>query len=187
MNIFLYLLFLNAIQPDTAAASVSLQIARAALEQVGVTTGYSPGYEKMGYPGGDLPPDRGVCTDVVVRAFRKAGIDLQKEIHLDMAGHFSEYPRLWNLKTTDTNIDHRRVPNQMKFLQRRGKSRAIGSEYRPGDVVAWRLPNGMHHIGIVSNEPVPGEKRYFMIHNIGEGAKSEDVLFVYRIIGHYRW
>ena len=187
MKLILILLMLKAIQPDTAATDVSLRIARAAFEQVGVTTDYSPGYVRIRYPNGDIPLEQGVCTDVTVRAFRKVGVDLQKEIHLDMSGHFAVYPKLWNLRAPDTNIDHRRVPNQMKFFQRRGKNIPIQAEYRPGDVVAWRLPSGQYHIGIVSNEKVPGEKRYFMVHNIGEGAQLEDVLNEYKIIGHYRW
>lgn len=166
---------------------VHRQIARAALEQVGVTVDYSPGYARIGYPNGDVPRDRGVCTDVVVRAFRKIGVDLQKEIHRDMTGHFAEYPKMWGLKTPDRNIDHRRVPNQMKYFQRQGKSAPVQSEYKPGDVIAWRLPGGLYHIGIVSEEQVPGKNHFFMVHNIGAGAKLEDVLFLYKIIGHYRW
>jgi uncharacterized protein YijF (DUF1287 family) len=184
---FFYLLLFNTIQPDAAPIEVHQQIARAAFEQVGVTIDYSPGYVRLKYPNGDVPQEGGVCTDVIVRAFRRIGIDLQKEIHLDMSNHFAEYPKLWNLKIPDPNIDHRRVPNQMKYFQRHEKSVPIQAEYKPGDVVAWRLSNGLYHIGIVSNEPVPGEKHHFMVHNIGEGARLEDVLFVYKIIGHYRW
>jgi uncharacterized protein len=187
MNVAICLLLLNGIQSVRKPTDTLDQIARAAFEQIGVTTGYSQGYFKINYPNGDVSQDRGVCTDVVIRAFRKAGIDLQEEIHLDMAGHFSAYPRLWGLKAPDPNIDHRRVPNKMKYFQRHGKSVPIQSEVEPGDVIAWRLPNGLYHIGIASNERVQGKNHFFMVHNIGAGAKLEDVLFLYKIIGHYRW
>jgi uncharacterized protein YijF (DUF1287 family) len=166
---------------------IHLKIAQAAFEQVGVTTIYAPGYIRLRYPGGDIPREQGVCTDVIIRAFREIGIDLQKEVHEDMAKHFKEYPKFWNMKTPDLNIDHRRVPNLMKFFKRRWKALQLDSEYKPGDIVAWQLDAGLFHIGIISKEIVPGKKRYYMIHNIGAGAQKEDVLFEYKIIGHYRW
>src|SRR5437763_3915881 len=117
-------------------------IASAALAQVGVTTAYDPAYAHLRYPGGDVPRDRGVCSDVVVRAFRAAGVDLQVAVHEDMAAHFAAYPKMWGLGHPDKNIDHRRVPNLMTYFTRRGKSLALDAPFAPGDVVAWRLPNG---------------------------------------------
>jgi len=162
-------------------------IARAALEQVGVTVLYTPGYARLSYPNGDIPQNKGVCTDVIIRAFRKMSVDLQKEVHEDMGSHFNEYPKFWNLKQPDKNIDHRRVPNLMTYFKRKRKSISIGDEYKPGDIVAWLLPSGLYHIGIVAEEMVPDERHYFIIHNIGRGAQKEDVLNAYEIIGHYRW
>jgi uncharacterized protein len=163
------------------------KIAQAAVDQVGVTTVYAPGYIRLTYPGGDIPREQGVCADVIIRALRKIGIDLQKEVHEDMTRYFTEYPKYWKMKAPDPNIDHRRVPNLMKFLQRRGKALQLDSEYKPGDIVAWQLEHGLFHIGIVSAENLPGDKRYYMIHNIGAGAQKEDVLHEFKIIGHYRW
>ena len=162
-----------------ADVPASVKLADAALAQVGVTTIYDPSYVKLRYRGGDLPKSRGVCSDVVIRAFRAIGIDLQKAVHEDMQRHFDAYPKIWGLRAPDTSIDHRRVPNLMRFFERRGKSKSIGDRYDPGDVVAWRLPNGLYHIGIVTGSGV--------VHNIGYGAKNEDVLRAFRIIGHYRW
>ena len=160
-------------------------IAAAALTQVGVTTTYDPSYVRLRYPGGDVPRDRGVCSDVVVRAFRAAGVDLQVAVHEDMRAHFAAYPKMWGMRGADANIDHRRVPNLMKFFERRSKSLALNDEYNPGDVVAWRLPGGLYHVGIVSG--IRGARDWLVVHNIGYGAKNEDVLRAYDIIGHYRW
>ncbi len=174
-------------QSDVTGSDVHKDLVRAAMEQVGVTILYTPGYVKLSYPGGDLPLDRGVCTDVVIRAFRKIGVDLQKEIHEDMRGHFSEYPQLWELKGPDKNIDHRRVPNLMTYFVRKGKAIDGDENFQPGDIVTWRLSNNLYHIGIVSEESVPDEDRYFIIHNIGEGVKKEDILLQFKTIGQYRW
>lgn len=170
-----------------ATPSLRLQhLASAAEEQVGVTRVYDSSYVRLRYPGGDVPLSRGVCADVVVRAFRKIGLDLQVALHEDMQAHFRQYPQSWGLERPDANIDHRRVPNLMKFFERRKKSISIGAPYEPGDVVAWRLSNGLYHIGIVSNlRASSGE--YLVVHNIGQGAQREDVLRAFEIIGHYRW
>jgi uncharacterized protein YijF (DUF1287 family) len=168
-----------------ALTSINHTIATAAMSQVGVTTIYDPSYAVLRYPGGDLPPQRGVCADVVVRAFRRAGIDLQREVHEDMSRNFRLYPTNWGLRAPDTNIDHRRVPNLMTFFSRRGKK--VNGEFDTGDVVAWRLSGGLYHIGIVAADIVPGTTRHYMVHNIGQGAQKEDVLNAFRIIGHYRW
>lgn len=152
---------------------------------------YTPAYVAIPYPGGDVPAHTGVCTDVVVRAYRKMGIDLQKEVHEDMRIHFEAYPKLWNLRRPDPNIDHRRVPNLMFFLTRKGASRPISNhpeDYLPGHIVCWELPSGQTHIGIVSRQKSPThERRRQIIHNIGAGQTLEDCLFDYKIIGHYRY
>jgi uncharacterized protein YijF (DUF1287 family) len=168
------------------ASVAALQIAAAAESQVGVTTVYDPSYVSLRYPGGDIPIERGVCADVVIRAFRAAGVDLQREVHEDMSRSFRLYPKMWGLRGPDTNIDHRRVPNLMTFFTRRGL-RITGGTYQTGDIVAWRLPGGLHHIGVVAKDLVPGTTRHYMIHNIGQGAQKEDVLDSFEVIGHYRW
>lgn len=161
----------------------------AARAQIGVTVSYSPRYEKLGYPNGDVAPERGVCTDVVIRAYRKQGIDLQALVHEDMGRAWDAYPKLWQLKARDSNIDHRRVPNLQTFLTRQGGALPVsrdGRDYRPGDIVTWRLPGNLPHIGIVSDQRswtgVP-----MVIHNIGAGAREENALFSYPVTGHYRW
>ena len=165
-------------------------VVESALEQTGQTTVYDPAYIKLTYPGGDLPIERGVCADVIVRAFRKGGVDLQKEVHEDMARDFAAYPNRWGLKAPDANIDHRRVPNLMTYFKRRGKALPItesAKDYEPGDVVAWDLGGGLTHIGIVVNRRARDGERYYVVHNIGAGARLEDVLFTWRQIGHYRY
>lgn len=167
--------------------NVGTKIAEAAMSQVGVTLTYDPEYVRIPYPGGDIDRSKGVCTDVVVRAFRSIGIDLQKEIHTDMRNSFPDYPQLWGMRKPDPNIDHRRVQNQSRFFERRGKKIGIRDPYLPGDIVAWRLASGLQHIGVVSTRWLEREKRYAVVHNIGRGARLEDVLHAYTIIGHYRW
>jgi len=161
-----------------------------AIEQTTQTTGYDGSYVKLDYPNGDVPPSTGVCADVVVRAFRKAGIDLQKELNEDMKKNFAKYPQKWGARKPDTNIDHRRVPNLMTWFDRQGKVQPITKDekdYLPGDVVAWDLDNGLLHIGMVSKIKVEGTERYAVVHNIGLGARIEDVLFLWKITGHYRY
>jgi uncharacterized protein len=166
------------------------KLIRSGIEQTQYTRYYDPAYVPLEYPGGDVPLETGVCTDVVIRAFRKVGVDLQKEVREDMERNFAAYPQLWGLKKPDSNIDHRRVPNLMKYFQRRGKSIQIDNKpenYLPGDIVAWNLGNGQQHIGLVSNNISPNSKNLLIIHNIGSGAKQEDILFNWPIIGHYRY
>jgi uncharacterized protein len=160
-----------------------------AIEQTKVTRTYDPAYVKLAYPGGDVPMNTGVCTDVVIRAFRSINIDLQKEVHEDMRKNFAVYPRNWGLNSPDTNIDHRRVPNLMTWLKRQGKAKPVtqnGQDYQPGDIVTWDLGGGQQHIGLVTNIPVNSE-RLSIAHNVGSGAKVEDVLFKWKPIGHYRY
>jgi uncharacterized protein YijF (DUF1287 family) len=166
------------------------QFVAAAIEQADYTSNYDPSYVKLKYPAGDVPLDRGVCSDVVIRAFRKNGVDLQKEIHEDMARHFSAYPQKWGLSGPDSNIDHRRVPNLMTYFERQGKALSItdaAQDYMPGDIVAWQLDGGATHIGIMTNIASEGSGgRFLAAHNLS-GVKIEDVLFAWRIIGHYRY
>ena len=151
---------------------------------------YDPAYRAIDYPNGDVPADKGVCTDVVIRAYRKFGVDLQKEVHEDMKSNFSVYPKNWGLSHPDPNIDHRRVPNLMTYFERHGTVLKITdnpNDYVPGDIVCWNLGGGITHIGIVTRKKSSDGKRYMIIHNIGAGQVLEDCLFRYTIIGHYRY
>lgn len=177
-----------------AAAQAEAPIAKvlaAAKAQVGVTKLYDPAYVVLPYPGGDVPEDRGVCTDVVIRAFRKVGVDLQALVHEDMARNFAKYPQRWGLTRPDKNIDHRRVPNLMKFFERQRKARKVSKnaeDYLPGDLVTCIVPPNLPHIMIVSDVPSPSDPaRRQIIHNIGQGAKLEDRLFEFELTGHYRY
>ena len=164
----------------------------AAIERTHHIVRYDPAYVRIPYPGGDVPADTGVCTDEIIRSYRAVGIDLQKEVHEDMAQNFSAYPRSWRwlLARPDSNIDHRRVPNLMVFFQRKGQSLPKSSrieDYSPGDLVTWDLGGGVPHIGIVVDRIAPQTGRYMIVHNIGQGPKMEDVIFNWRITGHYRY
>jgi uncharacterized protein YijF (DUF1287 family) len=176
--------------PVLAAPIDLAKVIAAAKKQVGVTRMYAPEYRKLAYPNGDLPIDRGVCTDVIIRAYRAVGVDLQVLVHEDIKRNFAKYPRRWGLRGPDANIDHRRVPNLQVFFKRQGAQLAVtrkGADYKPGDLVTWNLTAGVPHIGIVSDVPVKGTDRYLVVHNIGRGAQIEDVLFSYPISGHYRY
>ncbi|WP_313804199.1 DUF1287 domain-containing protein [Flavobacterium sp.] len=153
---------------------------------------YDPAYVAIQYPNGDVPKNKGVCTDVVIRAYRKLGIDLQKEVHEDMKANFSKYPNLkkWGLKKTDTNIDHRRVPNLEVFFSRKGTELAISEnakDYKTGELVTWMINDKLPHIGIVTNKKSPDGKRPMIVHNVGAGQVLEDCLFSYKIVGHYKY
>ena len=167
------------------------RLVEAALERTRHSVWYDGSYVRIDYPGGDVPADTGVCTDVVIRAYRALGIDLQQQVHEDMRQHFDQYPsrRIWGLKRPDTNIDHRRVPNLQAFFTRHGQSLPVSKRpesYQPGDLVTWMVPGNRPHIGIVvdrkSTAGVP-----LIVHNIGYGPKLEDMLFDYPITGHYRY
>jgi uncharacterized protein YijF (DUF1287 family) len=162
-----------------------------AIEQVGKTTGYDPSYQRIDYPNGDVPIETGVCSDVIVRAFRKGGIDLQKDLHEDMKDNFSAYPTRWKLKGPDSNIDHRRVPNLQTYFTRKGKSLPTDGDaetFLPGDIVTWDLQlGGTEHVGMVTNVWYKPTQRYLIVHNIGAGTRLEDVLFAWKITGHYRY
>jgi uncharacterized protein YijF (DUF1287 family) len=175
----------------SAAFADNRDIVAAARKQVGVTLIYDGGYRKLGYPGGDVAPERGVCTDVVVRALRVArALDLQQALHEDLLAHRADYPhpRRWANSAPDTNIDHRRVPNQMAWFTRQGYERPLATtpaDYLPGDIVAWDLGRGILHVGIVSDRKATAATP-LIIHNIGAGVREEDILFRFTIIGHYR-
>lgn len=178
--------------PISEIASPEIRkVLESAKKQTEVTKNYDPSYVVIPYPNGDVPPETGVCSDVVIRAFRAAGVDLQKEVHEDMSENFAVYPQKWNLPKPDANIDHRRVLNLQKFFERKGKALPItdkAENYKPGDVVSWDLNGkGMTHIGVVSNILNENAERYLIIHNIGAGARAEDVLFDWKITGHYRY
>ncbi len=175
--------------PDTPEAIKKML--EGAVEQTKITKTYDPAYVVLAYPNGDVPAERGVCTDVIIRAMRKAGVDLQKEVHEDMAANFSLYPKKWGLPAADSNIDHRRVPNLQTYFTRKGKSLSVtanAGDYKPGDFVTWDLDGkGLTHIGIVSGIWSEKNKRYYIIHNIGGGAEAEDRIFDWKVTGHYRY
>ncbi len=171
---------------DTAFINTVTEAAQAQTKERVV---YDGRYVRLAYPGGDVPAGTGVCTDVVIRAYRKAGLDLQVAVHEDMKRNFSVYPKKWGRREPDTNIDHRRVPNLMTFFERRGAALPMtrrAADYKPGDVVAWDLGGGVTHIGVVVADPL-GAAKPLIVHNIGAGPKREDVLFDWKVIGHYRY
>ena len=174
-----------------AGAAGNADIVAAARGQIGITVYYDPAYRKLGFPGGDVPADRGVCTDVVVRALRTSrSIDLQQRVNADLKANWDAYPHQprWRLTKPDPNIDHRRVPNLMTYFQRTGHALSItrrAADYLPGDIVAWDLGRGLLHIGIVSDVRSAADTP-LVVHNIGSGAREEDILFRYTVIGHYR-
>ena len=151
---------------------------------------YDPDYFLIDYPDGDIPSDKGVCTDVIIRAYRLIGIDLQKDVHEDMKANFDEYPNIWGLEKPDKNIDHRRVPNLMTLFERKGTVKPItnkAEDYVPGDIICWDLGGGITHIGIVVHIKSDEGLRNLIVHNIGAGQVIEDCLFDFKIIGHYRY
>lgn len=171
-------------------ASSALALSESAIELTAQKVSYDPSYFSMDYPNGDVPADKGVCTDVVIRAYRKTGIDLQKDVHEDMQANFEVYPKIWNLSKTDKNIDHRRVPNLMVFFERNGIDKGISNDpndYLPGDIVCWNLGGAITHIGIVVDVKSEDNSRYQIVHNIGAGQVMEDCLFDFKIIGHYSY
>jgi len=161
-----------------------------AIELTHQTVTYDPRYYSIDYPNGDVPGDKGVCTDVLIRTYRKVGIDLQKEVHEDMSDNFDKYPDNWGLSKPDKNIDHRRVPNLMVYFQRHGITKPISADpgkYLPGDIVCWDLGGGITHIGIVVDLSSDDGNRNLIVHNIGGGQVLADCLFEFQIIGHYRY
>lgn len=176
------------------------RLVEAAREQTRHRVVYDGAYQRIPYPMGDVAPDRGVCTDVVIRAYRQLGVDLQRQVHEDMKAHFQLYPKLWGLTRPDTNIDHRRVPNLQTWFKRHGESLGVArppagpisddwrpGDLQPGDLLTWMLPGNLPHIGIVSDRMTPDGQRPLIIHNIGAGPQEEDALRVAPVTGHYRF
>jgi uncharacterized protein YijF (DUF1287 family) len=189
-SLILYLLILGSNCTNAQKTSFTNKLSNAAISLTKSAVVYDPTYFKIAYPMGDVPAGKGVCTDVVIRAYRKLNIDLQRLVHEDMVLHFNLYPKRWGLKRTDTNIDHRRVPNLMVFFSRFGKSlprTLVPTDYYTGDIVCWDLGGGITHIGIVIENRSKDGKRHLIVHNIGGGQVMEDCLFNWKIIGHYRY
>ena len=184
------LLLILLIFCNICLAQTNIKLSNAAVELTKNKVIYDGSYFSIPYPNGDVPKGKGVCTDVIIRAYRKLGIDLQKEVHEDMKVNFEIYPKIWGLKTTDKNIDHRRVPNLMTFFKRKGKVLPITkkpNDYKPGDIVSWSLSGGLTHIGIVVDKKSIDNKRNLIVHNIGSGQVIEDCLFDFKITGHYSY
>ena len=187
---FLLFLFLFVLTSVAKPDSFSSQLIKAAQVRTKHSVKYDGSYVAINYPMGDVPITQGVCTDLIIRAYRALGIDLQQLVHEDMREHFSYYPNIWGLHSTDTNIDHRRVPNLQTFFKRKGKKLIISQnaeDYKPGELVTWMLPGNLPHIGIVSNKLVQNSTRFKIIHNIGRGPVEDDILFKYEITGHYHF
>lgn len=166
------------------------RLSEAALERLSHSVLYDGSYRRIDYPNGDVPAHIGVCTDLVVRVYRSLGIDLQRAVHEDMTGNFDVYPQQWGLERPDSNIDHRRVPNLQAFFARHGRDLPISNQakdYGPGDIVTWMLPGNLPHIGILVERRSEDGERHLVVHNIGNGPELEDVLFDFRITGHYRY
>jgi uncharacterized protein YijF (DUF1287 family) len=174
------------------AVTFEEKLAVAALSIVDSTIVYDPSYFSIKYPNGDIPKNKGVCTDVIIRAYRELGIDLQKEVHKDMKANFSQYPNFkkWGMTKTDTNIDHRRVPNLEVFFERKGTKLPVSEnakEYTTGEIVTWMINGKLPHIGIITNKKSNDGKRNLIVHNVGHGQVLEDCLFSYKIVGHFKY
>jgi uncharacterized protein YijF (DUF1287 family) len=189
-NLFRKLLAMLPILAASAALAAPSALVDAARVQTRSHVVYDGSYVRIGYPMGDVPADRGVCTDVIIRAYRALGIDLQVLVHEDMRENFSSYPQEWGLNRPDRNIDHRRVPNLQRFLERAGaeiSGATLAGDFLPGDLVTWQLPGNLPHIGIVSDRRLAATGNPLVIHNIGAGPVEDDILFAYPITGHYRF
>ncbi len=190
VSIFVFIISFEFSNESYSQSDFYFRLSDSALTLIKQYVRYDPNYYVIDYPNGDIPANRGVCTDVIIRAYRNVGIDIQKEVHEDMKDNFDVYPKKWGLDKPDKNIDHRRVPNLMVFFSRHGQVCAItdnSDDYKPGDVVCWNLGGDITHIGIVVNRKSEDKKRYLIVHNIGGGQVLADCLFEYKIIGHYRY
>lgn len=191
--LFALVVFIFLIQSAPNFASpTAIDLVKAAHERTTLQVRYDGSYHRIPYPNGDVPANIGVCTDVVIRSYRPLGIDLQELLHLDMQNNFDAYPskRIWNLDKPDSNIDHRRVPNLAAFFSRFGEILKVSNnnaDYKAGDIVTWTLPGNLPHIGIVSDRINADTGRAMIIHNIGAGPKLQDMIFDYKISGHYRY
>ncbi|WP_198551960.1 MULTISPECIES: DUF1287 domain-containing protein [Psychrobacter] len=186
---FVSMLGLSQMAQALAPISDGDKLAYDAKKQIGVTVSYDPTYRKLEFPRGDVAIETGVCTDVIVRAYRLQNVDLQQLVNHDMKGNWSAYPKTWGLKSTDKNIDHRRVPNLETFFARHGKTLSTTDKdsFKAGDIVTWRLPNGgLPHIGIVSDKAA-ADGAPLIIHNIGRGTQEENILYAYPIHKHFRY
>ena len=187
---FLSLLLGAQAEAPQRAAELLDRVVAAAVSQTTAKVQYDGSYRRIGYPGGDVPSSIGVCTDVVIRAYRAVQIDLQQRVHEDMRAAFQAYPKLWRLARPDSNIDHRRVPNLQVFFRRRGAELPATKnpqDYTPGDLVTWMLPGNLPHIGIVTSQRTADGQRPIIVHNIGNGPELEDMLLRYPITGHFRY
>jgi uncharacterized protein YijF (DUF1287 family) len=181
--------------PGVARPNVAIEprmelVIRAALAQTGSAVRYDGFYRRIAYPGGDVPGNIGVCTDVIIRAYRAIGVDLQQLVHEDMLSAFGEYPQIWGLKRPDPNIDHRRVPNLQAYFRRSGAALPLvrqAERFEPGDLVTWMLPGNLPHIGMAIDRRSSSGARALIVHNIGRGPQVEDTLFAYPLTGHYRF
>jgi uncharacterized protein YijF (DUF1287 family) len=183
---------IQAVNTEAAATTFEEKLSRAAISIIDPAIDYDPSYISIKYPNGDVSKNKGVCTDVVIRAYRKLGIDLQKEVHEDMKANFSKYPNLkkWGMTKTDTNIDHRRVPNLEAFFERKGIKLAVTeneNDYKTGEIVTWMINGKLPHIGIITNKKSADGKRNLIVHNVGYGQVLEDCLFSYEIVGHFKY
>lgn len=192
MKVLGFMLSVSVVLSEAHADPADSNLVAAALERTTHVVRYDGSYYAIPYPNGDVPGDIGVCTDVVIRAYRSLGIDLQRLVHEDMSENFALYPseRIWGLKRPDTNIDHRRVPNLQVFFERNGTVLPVSDDagdFLPGEIVTWMLPGNLPHIGIVTDKVDPMTGNRMVVHNIGSGPKLEDLLFAYPITGHYRY
>ena len=201
MKLFYFLLILltfftcgqkSAETVDIIPKTFEEKLSAAAISIIDSDVVYTSSYVSIKYPNGDVPSKTGVCTDVVIRAYRKLGIDLQKEVHEDMVKNFSLYPNIkkWGLHSTDTNIDHRRVPNLEIFFARKGEKLTVSdkpNDYKTGEIITWMINGKLPHIGIITNKKSPDGKRPMIVHNVGGGQVLEDCLFSYKIVGHFKY
>ena len=190
MRTAFYILFLLLSVDTWGQSAQAKKLSSAAVKLTHTKVVYDPAYFSIPYPNGDVPAGKGVCTDVVIRAYRKLGIDLQKDVHEDMKANFKLYPKFWGRKTTDSKIDHRRVYNLMVFFDRKGVKKPmtkIASDYLPGDIVSWNLGGNITHIGLVIDQKSSDGKRFLIVHNIGRGQEISDCLFAWKIIGHHQY
>ncbi|MGE8343145.1 MAG: DUF1287 domain-containing protein [Flavobacterium sp.] len=201
ISCFILLFFLSCHQKENKSVAVSNstepktfgeKLSQAAISIIDPSIDYDPSYFKIDYPDGDVPKDKGVCTDVVIRSYRVLNIDLQKEVHEDMIENFSLYPNLqkWGMTKTDTNIDHRRVPNLEVFFERKGTKLPVtqnAKDYKTGELVTWMINDKLPHIGIITNKKSSDGKRNLIVHNVGGGQVLEDCLFEYKIVGHFKY
>ena len=194
VGIYTLLLLYSQLSLSDSFEHVSFKhdIVQAALERTQHNVRYDGRYLSIPYPNGDVPASIGVCTDVVIRTYRAIGTDLQQLVHEDMLANFSQYPskRIWGMSSTDKNIDHRRVPNLQVFLTRHGNVLPVSEDakdYGPGDIVTWMLPGNLPHIGIVTDKISAATGNPLIVHNIGSGPSLDDMLFSYKISGHYRY